>query len=145
MKSKKFQTRVGQLKNFKNAMEIFKSKIRYTQQPVGEVFHELSEQIDGKVGEVFSKSLEYGDINIGWVESLLSVGLELNSEDLEILSNLGNTLGRTDLEGQINQIELVSTFLDSQIEKAEKDNEKFSKMYKTLGIVTGAIIVILLI
>lgn len=92
LKSKKFQKRVGQLKNFKNALEIFKTKIKYTKQPIKEVFEELGNQIEGETGQVFFSVLEYEDINIGWTESLLSSNLALSIEDLEILSNLGNTL-----------------------------------------------------
>lgn len=49
------------------------------------------------------------------------------------------------MEGQISEIELVSHFLDTQIEKAEKERTKNEKLYKTLGGIIGAVLFIILI
>ena len=49
------------------------------------------------------------------------------------------------LSGQVNEIKLIDTFLDVQIEKAEQDKRKNEKMYKTLGVTVGLAIVIVLI
>ena len=49
------------------------------------------------------------------------------------------------MEGQISEIELVDNFLNTQIEKAEEESKKSTKMYKTLGVVVGLAIVIILI
>ena len=54
-------------------------------------------------------------------------------------------LGKTDLEGQVTQINLTCEFLDKQIEKAEEERKKNEKLYKTLGTVIGMAIVIILI
>ena len=71
--------------------------------------------------------------------------LSINEEDRSILKNLSKLLGQTDIDGQINQIELTSRFLDEQIAKAEKEKAKSEKMYRTLGMVIGLAIVIILI
>ena len=69
----------------------------------------------------------------------------LEQEDKDILKNLGKLLGKTDIEGQLSEIELTSSFLDSQIKKAEQERERNGKLYKTLGVITGIGIVIVLI
>ena len=61
------------------------------------------------------------------------------------VKNLSKLLGRTDLEGQISQIELTSNFLDEQIEKAERERQKNESMYRKLGMIIGLGIVIILI
>ncbi len=61
------------------------------------------------------------------------------------LKKLGKLLGQTDVEGQISEIELTESFLDMQIIKAEEERKKNQKLYKTLGIVTGLIFVIILV
>ena len=55
-----------------------------------------------------------------------------------------NYYGKTDISGQISEIDLTNTFLDMQIEKAENEKRKNQKMYKTLGTVIGLAIVIIL-
>ena len=54
-------------------------------------------------------------------------------------------LGKTDKEGQVSQIELAQTFITTQIKKAEKNEEKNAKLYKTLGATVGLALVIILI
>ena len=66
-------------------------------------------------------------------------------DDKDVLKKLGKLLGQTDVEGQISEIEVTENFLDMQIEKAEEERKKNQKLYKTLGIVTGLVLVIILL
>lgn len=58
---------------------------------------------------------------------------------------MSKLLGKTDLNGQISQIEITSSFLDEQIKKAEKEREKSEGMYRKLGMIIGLGIIIILI
>ena len=66
-------------------------------------------------------------------------------KNIGIIKNLGRLLGKTDIEGQLNEIKLVNNFLDTQIRTAEDEKNKNEQMYRTLGIVAGMTITILLI
>ena len=68
-----------------------------------------------------------------------------NNEDIKIIKSFGKLLGKTDINGQINEIELTLKLIEKQIENAEKEREKNSKLYKTLGITCGIGICIILI
>jgi stage III sporulation protein AB len=57
---------------------------------------------------------------------------------------LSKLLGKTNLEGQVREIELTQSFLKKQIEDAEQERQKNEKLYKTLGMTIGLAIVILL-
>ena len=80
-----------------------------------------------------------------WRVSLDESQTALNEEDKQILMGLNKLLGKTNLEGQISEIQLTSNFLNHQIEKAQTEEEKNRKMYRTLGITLGLAIVIILI
>lgn len=80
-----------------------------------------------------------------WDKAIEESNHNFKKEDKEWLKGLGKLLGKTDVEGQVNEIEIVDQFLDLQIEKAEKEQLKNEKMYKTLGFVAGLAIVIILI
>ena len=54
-------------------------------------------------------------------------------------------LGKTDVSGQLNEINLTMNFLDSQILSAEEKCKKNEKMYRTLGTIFGLAIIIILI
>ena len=145
--SKKYDDRVKELKEFKNALNMFKTKIKFTYEPIPEIFREISESIDTKPGLVFKfassnmKLLTAGD---AWNRAVDTNILNINEEDKSVLKNLSKLLGKTDLDGQVSQIELTSLFLDEQIKKAEKEKTKNEKMYRTLGMIIGLAIVIIL-
>ena len=146
--AKKYVNRVKELKEMKNALNMFETKIRFTYSSVPEIFEDISRQIDGNVGEVFKKASEKmktKSAGEAWNESLDSNNMNLINEDKIILKNLGKLLGKIDVEGQISEIKLVSEFLDTQIELAESEQKKNEKMYKTLGGIVGLTVVIILI
>jgi len=146
--SKKYVNRVEELKEFKNSLNIFKTKIRYTYAPLPEIFTEIAGTIDSNISTVFKIAAQKMDIcsaEEAWKLALNIKELNIEEEDRIVLKNLSKLLGKTDLEGQLNQIEMTSDFLDSQIKKAENQRAESEKMYRTLGMVIGMAIVIILI
>jgi stage III sporulation protein AB len=77
------------------------------------------------------------DVSKTWEYSLNNTVSHLKKEDIEVLIMLGKMLGKTDKLGQIQDIDIVSKFLDKQIEISEEERSKNEKLYKTLGIVCG--------
>lgn len=145
--SQKYINRVNELKNFKNALTIFKTKIKYTYAPLPEIFMDISKSIGGVVGDVFRnicKNMEIENATDSFNDAIDFANLNITVEDKETIKNLSKLLGKTDIEGQLSQIELTQSFLNIQIEKAEKEKAKNEKLYRTLGIVTGLGIVIIL-
>lgn len=146
--SNKYKNRVIELKEMKNALNIFETKIKFTYEPIPEIFGEISNNLKENIASIFreaSKKMEKVSAKIAWEEALKESNTSLQEEDIAIIKGLGKLLGKTDIDGQVSEIELTSTFLDTQIEKAEKESTKNQKLYKTLGMVTGMAIVIILI
>ena len=146
--SRKYVNRVNELREFKNALNMFKTKIRYTYEPLPEIFTEISENVDTNISLVFRKASEKMKVcpaGEAWDLALRLEDLNIDEEDKSILKNLSKLLGKTDVEGQVNQIEMTSDFLDKQIRKAENEKEKNERMYRTLGMIIGMGIVIILI
>lgn len=132
---KKYSNRVKELQEMKNALSIFEARIEYTYEPIPEIFTEISRKADSNIAEIFRKTVEKMRKNTAensWIEAIEYSNTNLNKEDKEILKSLGKMLGKTDIKGQINQIELTSNFLDTQIDNARMEKEKNGKMYKTL-------------
>ena len=53
-------------------------------------------------------------------------------------------LGKTDIDGQVSEINQFLSLLEGQIVIAEEEKNKNSKMYKSLGTIVGLGIVIVL-
>ncbi len=146
--SNKYKSRVQDLKEFKSILNVLNTKIRYTQEPIKEIAKEIASMNNGNIGAIFQELyLELNDKKIeeAWNISIEKLGNNFKEEDKSILKNLGKMLGKTDLEGQINQIIQTNEFLNIQIDKAEIDRQKNEKLCKSLGIIIGIAIVIILI
>ena len=85
-------------------------------------------------------------VNNAWKQALDEeiYYLNMKNEDFDVIETLGNTLGKTDIDGQINGINQFKERLSIQIKQAELDKNKNSKMFKSLGTIVGLVIVILL-
>lgn len=148
LKSRKYVYRVNELREFKNALNIFKSKVNFTYEPIPEIFDQISESSNSNIGGVFRKAsynMNFKSAGEAWNTAVETDILNINAEDKNILKDLGKLLGKTDLKGQVNQIDLTSSFLDNQIKKAEIEREKNERMYRTLGMILGLGIVIILL
>lgn len=145
--SKKYVIRVKDLEEMKNALNIFKTKVKFTYEPIPEIFSEISKNVNYNVGQVFELSKEKMKTmtaNKAWEEAIEESKNSFSKEDKYVLKTLSKLLGQTDIEGQISQIEITEKFLDSQLKDAEKEKEKNEKLYSKLGTTIGLAIVIIL-
>lgn len=146
--SKKYANREKEIKEMKNALNMFLTKIKFTYEPIPSVFLEIGNKIGENVGNIFiraSENMKEKSAGESWVQALEDSTNNLNNEDIAVLKNLGRLLGQTDLEGQVSEIEVVNQFLTSQLENAREERRKNEKMYRTLGLVSGLTIAIILI
>ncbi len=146
--SKKYLNRVKDLKEMKNALNMFSTKIKFTYEPIPQTFKEISQKTKPNISNIFKnvcEKMNTGNVGKAWEEALEESNTNMTKEDIEVLKNLSNLLGKVDIEGQVNEVELVENFLDTQIELAEEEKQKYVKMYKTLGVTIGLAVVIILI
>ena len=146
--SKMYENRVNELKEFKSIFNIMKTKIKFTYEPLREIFLQISKDNNTKIEKIFGQmacQIQYEQVEKVWSTAIQKADISINQEDKNIIKKLGKLLGQTDVEGQISEIEVAEDFLDMQIEKAEDEKKKNQKMYKTLGVVLGLVFVIILI
>lgn len=147
--SQKYKDRVLELRDFKSALNLLKAKIKYTYEPIPEIFLEISNKFNNTVGAIFFMARERmreKTAGESWELAMREYSfLNISKEDKQILSGLGKLLGKTSKEGQISEIELTEQFLDRQIDKAEEERIKNEKLHKTLGGIIGCALVIVLI
>lgn len=148
LKSQKYTYRVEELKEFKNALNMLKTKISFTFEPLPDIFIQIAGNMNSSIGSVFriaSYNMQFFPAGDAWNKAMDTDILNINLEDKKILKDLSKLLGKTDLNGQISQIEITSSFLDEQIKKAEKEREKNEGMYRKLGVIIGLGIIIILV
>lgn len=148
--SKKYSNRVKILKDLHNALNMFEVKINFSFETIPEIFNEIAERIDGVAGKIFSdtvKNIEKNNVFAGeaWELAVKCNGACLKKDDISCIQSLGKLLGKTDVDGQVNQIQLVCAFLDKQINEADEEKHKNEKMYQKLGAIVGLMLVIVLV
>ena len=146
--SKMYENRVKELRQFKNILNIIKTKIKFTYEPLADIFKQISQEKSSKIEEIFENmtyKLAFENVKYSWMDAIQEADISITQEDKDILKELGKVLGQTDADSQVNEIEVTESFLNMQIEKAEEARKKNQKMYKTLGVVVGLVFVIILI
>lgn len=148
--SKKYVDRVRELKSLASLINILKNKIKFTHKPLGEIFEEVANiKKDSKMATIFLKAaenLKNKKCEQAWIDAIQEERnfLNLKDEDINLIKTFGVMLGKTDIEGQMSELEQFMILLEAQIKKAEAEQSKNEKMYKSLGTIVGLAIVIIL-
>ena len=146
--SKKYSNRLRDLKEMRKALNFFEEKIKFTYEPIPDVFEEISSKVKENIGEIFNTSsnlMQSKSAGEAWEFAVDNSNNNFTKEDKDIIKGLAKMLGKTDIDGQVSEIRLTNKFIDVQIKDAEKENTKNEKLYKTLGATVGLALVIILI
>lgn len=151
-KSNQFNKRPRHIRQLKNALQILEAEIIYSQSSLREAFNTISKQIPTPLN-LFFQNLE-GDmerddfeLNHAWTVGVnqLLVDSSLGKNEAEILKQFGRTLGQHDFIQQQKHIKLTLHHLERELEESRAEQLKYSKLSKSLGILSGLFIVLLLI
>lgn len=145
--SKRYVYRLQELEEMKNTLNILKSKIKFTYEPIPNIFEEISKNSSRNIGQIFEKAKEKMNkttADIAWNQAIEETNNNLKEEDKNVLKMLSKLLGQTDTDGQISQIEITEEFLEGQIKEAVEAKQKNEKLYTRLGTIIGLAIVIIL-
>lgn len=146
--AKKYSSRVKDLKEMRKALNFFEDKIKFTYEPIPDVFEEISSKVNENIGEIFKSSanlMQNESAGVSWEKAVDNANTNFTKEDNEIIKGLAKMLGKTDIDGQVSEIRLTNKFIDVQIKDAENEENRNEKLYKTLGVTVGLAIVIVLI
>ena len=144
-KAKVYEKRYKELQYFQSALNMFKSKLEFTYEPINNIFSDISKIIYNDSSNIFFKTIENKEnLNLAWMNSVENNN-QFNDEDKDIIKTFGKLLGKTDIKGQVSEIELMQNLIEKQISNAELEKNKNVKLYKTMGIISGLGICIILI
>lgn len=93
--SKRYSNRTEELKQIKTALSMLETKIKFTYEPLPEIFEQISKTMTENVGKIFdiaNTRLKNSTVKDAWKEAVDKVSLNINKEDKAILKELGNLL-----------------------------------------------------
>jgi stage III sporulation protein AB len=150
--SRNFSERPRQLRQLKSALQSLEAEIMYGHTPLHEAARRLSAQLPRPLSfffEGFAKRLTDTETTVkdAWEASLKEVWKQtaFKQGEYEIMKQFGETLGRHDRFSQQKQIMLTLSHLEREEADAIDRQAKYEKMVKSLGFLSGLLLIILLI
>jgi stage III sporulation protein AB len=144
--------RPRQLRLLKVALQSLEAEITYSHTPLHEATRKISKQLQKPVSwffENFSKKLTEQEISVkkAWEDSLNDIWklTAFKKGEYEILKQFGENLGKYDLMTQQKHILLALKHLEREEVEAIEKQKKYEKMTKSLGFLSGLLLIILLL
>src|SRR5690625_1985412 len=149
---KNYKRRPKQLKELLHALQMMEAEMVYSKEPIQSVLFQLSKQITPPLNQIFSsiaveleqshKSLQdiwTTIVNNKWSQTAMG------SKEKEIMIQFGQSLGVHNLEQQQKQIHLAKLHLQRELNDASDDEKKFASLFRTLGFLTGLLLMLIFI
>ena len=134
------------------ALQLLESEIFYGSTTLAIALDHVAKRLEGEIGLIFHTAADYLTHYDGlstadcWEMAIEKTWSKtaMKKQEREILVHLGKVLGRSDKEDQRNHIRLAIMNLQSEEVTARDDQQKYEKMYKSLGFLCGVLVVILM-
>ncbi|MEI7024673.1 stage III sporulation protein SpoIIIAB [Paenibacillus sp. y28] len=109
----------------------------HTPEPLGLLLKQLADRLERPQGD--AAALVWRDVlRRAWPGTALKQG------ELDILLRLGSTLGLTDREDQVKHVRLAIGRLQAEEAAAREEERRYERMWKSLGALIGALVVVLM-
>lgn len=144
--------RLNDLRNLQLSLQVLEREMVFLSNPLprallsasnvksrlSKIFKECGELLKSKQGYCINEAWEIA-VNNNFYHTFL------DNHDKQILLSLGKCLGVYDINNQTNNIKMISSQISVQEKKAEEYIAKNSRVYKNLGVLSGAAIAIVLL
>lgn len=142
-----------ELKRLKRWLLYLHSQIRYQNTNLATAFYDVASKADHLFGEFFeqvSKQMQQFDgdeFSVIWKRQIEKsfAKSHLKKEDKEKLCNLGDTLGCLDKQMQLDTLDYYIEQLDLDIVQASENIKNNTKLYRSLGVMGGILITLIIV
>lgn len=150
--SNRLTNRTRYLQQLISTLQMMEAEMTYSKKTLQQIFHTLSKKVQGPIGS-FYESLEqqlkkrvtnFYDV---WLQEVNTLRTEasLTENDVEVLQQFGRTIGEHSANEQRKQIQLTIYHLQIARDQSQQKQQRYATMLKTIGVLSGLFIVILLI
>lgn len=151
-RAKRYADRPRQIRQLQSALSLLRTEIGYGTRPLVKACEQIGKRIQSPISDLFIQlqyNLEHFDgsstndcfksaVDQEWDKTVLT------DAEKGIVLDFGRTLGASDREDQLQHLALAEANLKIEETKAREEQAKNEKMYKTIGILCGALIIILM-
>lgn len=145
--------RLKELEEIERGILLMKNQISYLGTPLAELLEQISWKTQGVTGQAFQdiavKMIERQGNSAEeiWENVWLDVGKKsyLTAVDLEELIAFGRTLGFLEKEQQEGSMDMLLFYLREKQEQIKKRLDKNGRLYYSMGVLSGLLVVITLL
>ncbi|MED5017560.1 stage III sporulation protein SpoIIIAB [Paenibacillus chibensis] len=147
----RFAARPKQIRELILAMQRLETEISYGFTPLPDAFSKMAEQLGEPLRTLFKRAAHYMASSGITAQESIQRSLQENwkrtamkTPERDILHQLSFTLGTSDRQDQIKHIALAAQQLKHEEAMARDEQAKYEKISRSLGLLIGALIVILI-
>ena len=143
--------RAKDLLQLRKALVILKGEIEYTLTPLSQACANVAERVLSPIAEIFLDLSYLLNERVPPEQAMYSAiakhktNTYLSKDDIAQLQSLAKTLGYLDKNLQTNTLELTIKYLDDNIKEQMDLHIKNKKLYQTLGVLGGMLVIIVLL
>lgn len=134
-------------------LELLMGEIHYGKTPLREAFLQTASRLEGCFGEILNEIAEkiaknnYRSLELVWKECFESRQKELGftKEEMEVVKNIGKNLGYLDIQTQMAHLTMYQKQMEGFLEQEEKTSKEKKKLYRSLSMVAGVMVILLLV
>lgn len=149
LKSNKLRSREYILREMLTFLGLVENEIKYMMCILPNAYEssrqKLNTELKSAIGNIVVDMLNINDvykIDKSIVTNISSINV-LSDYDKNVFISTLKSLGRSDLDSQINIIENGKSILQNQIKEATEIKLKNCKLYKTVGMISGIMLVVI--
>lgn len=123
---------------FSNINEAILNIEKNLEKPIGNIFKRFRRNLEDKRGE---------ELSYLWTDALVNGCYEtyFNKEDIENINIVGKIIGSLDVSFNVEGLNIVIDYINTTITTLDNEKNKTFKMYQSLGVLSGLMLIILLI
>ena len=145
----KFKNRIVCLEEILIMLDIIRSQICFVNTDIKSLIIMLSNDENLKklnfLSECKTLMESNNDFVFAWNNAIDSAGSSLNETDIQLLKSFGSQLGKSDVQGQINNCLLHIERFKNRLDDAQLNFKKYGNLYFNLSILSGLLVSIILI
>ena len=144
--------RVHDLQELKKALMILSSEIEHLRAPLPIACANIAKRTKEPVSALFANFSQFLMENEGetayqlWMQAIESQKsrAHLTAEDWDVIEGFGKTLGYLDKQMQQSAIAYTVGYIDEKTAGLQAQSDKNKRMYRSLGVICGLLLVVLL-
>lgn len=149
----RLQQHRNQLFALREMIDLFLGEIQYGKSPLKEACQQIGQQMGQPFQEVLKEIAK--DLSNNHYESFQKIWQQqfdlrkkefyFSGQEMDLLYGLGKYLGYLDVEAQIRHLKLYQTQVDERLEQQQQTMKDKKKVYRSVSLMVGVMVVLLFI